>query len=80
MKETYELRFVQLIRKTLNLSPVFNLSPMCYGNPANWDSIRHVEIFIALQKEFKLSFSADEIIKLNTYTALRASFLKKIQI
>ncbi|MEK6628662.1 MAG: acyl carrier protein [Bdellovibrionota bacterium] len=70
--------FDRLIRKTLNLSSEFDLNSACYGNPANWDSIRHVELFIALRNEFKFSFSADEITRLNTYIMLKEEFIKRM--
>lgn len=79
MKKELLQKFNQLIYKTLNLSPQFDLTNARYGSPTNWDSIRHVELFIALQKEFKLSFSVDEIAQLNTYPMLLCAFLKKME-
>lgn len=80
MTSAFESDFDQLVRKVLHLSPVFELSNARYGDPQNWDSIRHVELFITLQNKFKLSFTADEIGQLTNYQDLKNQFLKKIQV
>lgn len=69
----------QLVCKILNIDPSSDLSVLRYGQPANWDSIRHVELFIALQKEFKIYFLADEIVRLNTYKELQKAVRLKVQ-
>ncbi len=78
MTEKIETQFELLIRKTLNISESVTLAGARYGSPPNWDSIRHVELFIALQKKFKVKFSTDEIVNLNSYEELRAAFLGKV--
>ncbi len=71
-------KFEKLFIKTLNLKNSFDLERAQYGNPANWDSIRHVELFIYVTRDFKVSFSAREITEINTYTQLKQALLKKL--
>ena len=79
MTDKTKIEFELLIRNTLNLQDSVNLTEVRYGSPPNWDSIRHVELFIALQNKFRVTFSTDEIVNLNSYTALREVLLQKVK-
>lgn len=70
--------FDRIIYKIMNLPLGTELSGLRYGQPAQWDSIRHVELFISLQNDLKIKFSADEITRLDNYDDLKKIFLKKI--
>ena len=78
MKSAAEQKFEKIFRQTMNFSDSVDVSGARYAHPANWDSIRHVEFFILVQREFKIYFSADEISTLDNYAALVAAFLTKI--
>ena len=80
MSPSLQAKFDSVIRRTLNLAESHLLSEIRYGQPSNWDSIRHVELIIALQREFNISFNPSEIVKSNSYTALLGVFLLKVQI
>ncbi|MEQ1721930.1 MAG: acyl carrier protein [Pseudobdellovibrio sp.] len=73
-----ESKFEKLFIKTMNLSANTDLESAKYGQPANWDSIRHVELFIYITRDFKVSFSAREITELNTYAQLKQALLHKL--
>lgn len=79
MKSNKIQKFEQLFIKTMNLAPAVDLNTVKYGSPPNWDSIRHVEIFIYLKRDFNIDFLAQEIVQLNTYTLLKDAFIKKVE-
>lgn len=79
MKSEILQKFEQLFIKTMNLPPTTDLSSVKYGSPSNWDSIRHVEIFIYLKRDFNIDFLAQEIVQLNTYELLKTAFIKKVE-
>lgn len=37
---------------------------------SNWDSIRHLSLVMALEEEFDVSFSSDELTRLMSYQAI----------
>lgn len=72
-------KFDKLFIKTMNLPASHDLSTIKYGQPPNWDSIRHVEMFIYLKRDFGVDFSAQEIVQLNTYLLLKEAFIAKVE-
>jgi len=52
-----------------------NLSP---ENIMSWDSLKHINLVIALEEEFEIEFSEDQIPQLNSYLSIREIILSKI--
>jgi acyl carrier protein len=56
---------------------VFNLEPSRLGDDASpetiaeWDSLGHLTLVLAVEAEFGVSFEADEIPTLNTFSRIR---------
>ncbi len=69
--------FEKIVRTVFNLENTTDLKNIKYGSPSNWDSIRHIEIFIKLQKKFKIEFTAEEIIETHDMQGLTELYLKK---
>ena len=46
---------------------------------SNWDSINNLKLIIVLEKEFKIKFDPDEIIKIKNVGELIKSIEKKIK-
>lgn len=42
-----------------------------------WDSLRHVNLILAIQDEFEVRFNVDEMIALSTYSQILDSLIKK---
>lgn len=42
------------------------------GSIENWDSIRHMNLIVALEEEFEISFSDDEITDLISYRLIES--------
>ena len=79
MTPDLQSRFEAVVRKSLNLKADASLNQAKYGSPPNWDSIRHVELFIILQQKFGVAFSADEIVGIQTFEQLQTAFALKIK-
>jgi acyl-CoA synthetase (AMP-forming)/AMP-acid ligase II/acyl carrier protein len=77
-KSDIEKNFEKTVRKVFNLTDDVNLQTLSYGSSSNWDSIRHIELFIKIKKIFNVSFSTDEIVGIENYETLRRTFLQKV--
>lgn len=77
-KSEIEKNFEKTVRTVFNLTEDVNLQTLRYGSSSNWDSIRHIELFIKLQRIFKVSFSTDEIVRIENYEMLKRTFLQKV--
>lgn len=42
-----------------------------------WDSLRQMNLVVALEEEFKIQFSDDEIMDMMSYPAIRSVLIKK---
>lgn len=78
LKSDLEMNFEKTVRTVFNLTDDVNLQTLSYGSSSNWDSIRHIELFIKIKKVFKVSFSTDEIVGIDNYEMLRRTFLQKV--
>lgn len=74
-----ELNFEKTVRQVFNLKPELKLDEIKYGQPTNWDSIRHITLFIKLKSVFNVSFEADEIVSIDNFKKLKKHFFEKIK-
>jgi len=49
----------------------------CIGDPAIWDSFAHVNLIIALESEFNVEFTAEEISQLHSLESIMAALIKR---
>ena len=47
------------------------------SNTDNWDSLRHLMLIVELEKEFKVSFTDDELVRLAVYKSICQIVTKK---
>ena len=45
---------------------------------SNWDSLNHIKLIVMIEKEFKIKFSADEIVEMKNVGDLIKNIKKKI--
>ena len=62
MSKSIEQKVTELLESALGVKAPARDQAFCLL--PGWDSLRHAEFIIALQKEFKLKFSPSEIAKL----------------
>ena len=60
-----KIQFV--LHRVLNLGEDTDLEALSPDNHEGWDSSRHIEIVLALEQEFDISFTTDEIIELEGF-------------
>ena len=62
----------RLIAETLEI-PVPRVTPdLAYGSVAEWDSMNHVNLMLALEERLGTEIDADLMIELTTVAAIRA--------
>ncbi len=67
------------------MAEIFNISPEEISNetsPINvesWDSMRHLNFVVALEKEFNVEFNDDEIVALISYSTIINMLTEKVK-
>lgn len=46
-------------------------------NTPGWDSLKHIEIMLALEEELEVEFSEDELVQLNSVDKIISAVLEK---
>lgn len=65
------------------MSDIFNLeieiinNEMTFENTEVWDSLKHMEMIAALEEEFDIEFTADEIVSVVTYVEIMKVLAEK---
>jgi len=52
-----------------------NSSP---DNVESWDSLKHMNLVVALEEEFNIEFTDDEIVKMMNLSQIKSSVLEKL--
>jgi acyl carrier protein len=64
------------------MSDIFNINPNLIGNDSspdnieNWDSLKHMDLIVALEEEFGIEFTDEEIVDSMSYILI-VNILKK---
>ena len=48
-------------------------------NIASWDSLKHMNLIVALEEEFGVQFEGDEIVEMINYALIKLIISKKIE-
>jgi acyl carrier protein len=59
-------KFNDIFRKVMNLGTVSPIEDLRQGQLPGWDSLRHAELLIRLQKELGLRFTAKDAVALTS--------------
>ena len=65
-------RLSELVADILRLPPDAVTDALTIAETENWDSLAHIELVAALESEFSVELSADEIVEMITYARIRA--------
>jgi acyl carrier protein len=65
-------RLSELVADILRLPPDTVTDALTIAETENWDSLAHIELVAALESEFSIELSADDIVEMITYAKIRA--------
>jgi acyl carrier protein len=65
-------RLSELVADILRLPPDAVTDALTIAETENWDSLAHIELVAALESEFSVELSADDIVEMITYARIRA--------
>jgi acyl carrier protein len=78
------------MRKTIEselknvMSAVFGISVDDINNNSssitvkNWDSLKHMNLIVALEEEFEIEFSDDEIMEMKGYASIKYNLINRL--
>ena len=66
-------RLRKLVAEVLRVPEETVTDGMTLLNTEAWDSFAHLELIMAIEGEFKVNLSADEIASMTSFTAIRAA-------
>ena len=72
-----EERIKSVLSSVLEMSETDINDETSTDNNANWDSIRHLNLILALEEEFEVSIPDEEIGTLTDFKAIRFAILKR---
>jgi acyl carrier protein len=65
-------RLSELVAEILRLPPDAVTDSLTIAETENWDSLAHIELVAALESEFSVELSADDIVEMITYAKIRS--------
>jgi acyl carrier protein len=65
MKQVEELRYC--FRQALNLPPEAEVDALEYAKQPVWDSVAHMRLVAAIEQEFNVMFSTDQILDMSSF-------------
>jgi acyl carrier protein len=70
-------RLSELVADILRLPPDSVTDALTIAETENWDSLAHIELIAALESEFSVELSADDIVEMITYAKIRSVLGRK---
>lgn len=70
--------FEMMVRQLLKLPPQFPLSGAGLGRTPGWDSLRHIELVLGIEREYGIGFSAKEMEMTHDFDALTNLYKQKV--
>jgi acyl carrier protein len=71
-------RLTQIFRDTLDESSLVLAPTLSADDVENWDSLSHVDLIVAIEKEFRVRFTTGEVSALKNVGELEALIQTKI--
>ena len=67
-------RIEDLVARVLGVAPELVRDDLEFRSVPEWDSLRHIDLMLALESEFDTQLEADEIVELTSVRAIRLFF------
>lgn len=65
------------VRKVFSLAASERLGSVAYKDHPRWDSLGHIQLILAVEKEFGVKFSSEEVVSIRTVADIAAIVAKK---
>lgn len=70
----------EIVRDVLNIEASVNLAELSASQRPAWDSLRHVELCLRIQNEFKVRFDGAELVKMRSYQEIERTLFQHLKI
>jgi acyl carrier protein len=70
-------KFDEVMRTALGLDGEFDLSTAAYGRTAEWDSVAHLELIMALEDAYGIRIDGADVLETADYAQLRALLIER---
>jgi len=70
-------RIKEIMHNILNVEQSSIIGESSSDNIASWDSLRHIQLVVALEEEFELEFTDGEITDLNSFNSIKKYISKE---
>jgi len=64
-----------IFEKNLN-QKIQNIDTLAFGQNKKWDSLKHIQIIVNIEREFNVKIKTSEVGKLNTFNKLQKYLIK----
>ena len=64
-----------IFEKNLN-QKIKNIDTLAFGQNKKWDSLKHIQIIVNIEREFNVKIKTSEVGKLNTFNKLQKYLIK----
>lgn len=71
-----ETKLAEIFKEIIGFEPMDEMEP---GKTEGWDSLGNVDLFTAIEDEFRLEISFDEMMEITTWKDLRECVLRKVK-
>ena len=65
----------EVVSEILEILPEEVNDSLSQENTEKWDSMRHLNLIMAIEEEFDIQFAADEVIKIKSFYDIRSTLL-----
>lgn len=77
MNKTDLIKKINFTFKTIFNEKTNNFEDFEFNKTQKWDSLKHIQLILALEKEFSIKIKTSEIEKLNSYKKIINELVKK---
>lgn len=76
IKSKITIKLKKIFEKNLN-QKISNLDTLMFGKNKKWDSLKHIQIIINIESEFKVKIKTSDVGKLNSFKKLE-NYINKV--
>jgi acyl carrier protein len=77
MSADVKARVEKTVRAVFRLAASERLEEVVYKEHPRWDSLGHIQLILALEKEFGVKFSSEEVVSVKTADDLAAAVSRR---